>query len=85
MDEDEEDREEVLKVSERVTKAAKDYEPGEEVVGVVLKTHGIMREFNAFYLHKPEAWTPKDGQCERFTITWSLGFDVISGSFASFG
>lgn len=70
VDEDEEDREEVLKVSERVTKAAKDYEPGEEVVGVVLKTHGIMREFNAFYLHKPEAWTPKDGQCERFTITW---------------
>ena len=84
-DEDEADRDEILTISESVTKgAAKDYEEGEKVAGVVLNTHGMIREFNAFYIHKPEDWFPDDdGRCERYTITWYVSRAVTAAGLGA--
>ena len=73
------------KLPKQGQKGAKDYEKGEHVQGVVLKTHGLLREFNAYYLHKTEDWEA-DGasdHCDRFTVTYYVSRAVTSAEKAS--
>jgi len=73
------------KLPKQGQKGAKDYEKGERVQGVVLKTHGLLREFNAYYLHKTEKWEP-DGasdHCDRYTVTYYVSRAVTSAEKAS--
>ncbi len=73
------------KLPKKGQKGAKDYEKGEHVQGVVLKTHGLLREFNAYYLHKTENWEP-DGasdHCDRYTVTYYVSRAVTSAEKAS--
>ena len=68
------------KLPKQGQKGAKDYEKGEHVQGVVLKTHGLLREFNAYYLHKTQNWEP-DGasdHCDRYTVTYYVSRAVTS-------
>ncbi|CAJ1338681.1 unnamed protein product [Effrenium voratum] len=74
LDSHEEDQPHSYRASEAFKKGGRPYEEGEEVQGYYIKTHGLLRVFNAYYLH----WTEPFQGGPRFTITYYTSRSVLT-------